>query len=199
FPGNGFAVSFPAGKPSSASRTWFAPSAYRAINRFRSSCFTQHPFFKRLVATLTCGMPDGSTYRSVARSAGSRPGIDRSSRPAGRRARAIVHPQATATSAPGSADPSEGGRVRMSWLKRALPAAAWAAVLTSSPAFAQISGHPIEVSGGAGILAFDTRARLHDAAAFTGSVGYRMAPWFTLEASALMASTKADTLPTPDA
>ena len=87
----------------------------------------------------------------------------------------------------------------MSWLKRALPAAAWAAVFVSSPATAQMGGHPIEVSGGAGIVAFDTRARLQDAPGFTGSVGYRLAPWFTLEASALMASSKADTLPEPDA
>ena len=86
----------------------------------------------------------------------------------------------------------------MSWLKRALPAAALAVVLTT-PARAQISGHTLEISGGLGIAAFDTRSRLKDAPAFSGALGYRLASWFEFELSGLLASTKADTAPQPDA
>src|SRR5882672_10209732 len=50
-----------------------------------------------------------------------------------------------------------GGSNRMSRLKGALLCAA-AATLISAPAGAQITGHPLELSAGAGIFQYDVRA-----------------------------------------
>ena len=66
----------------------------------------------------------------------------------------------------------------MKWLTRALPAVFMLGCL-AAPVAAQVAGHPIEVSGGAGIFGYDTRARLQDSPAYTGSVGFRLTPWST--------------------
>jgi outer membrane protein OmpA-like peptidoglycan-associated protein len=80
----------------------------------------------------------------------------------------------------------------MTWLKRALPAVALLWVL-AVPATAQITGRPVEVAGGAGIFAYDSRVRAQDGLAMTGSIGWRLAPWFTLEGAAAYGPTRTDT------
>ncbi|HET9327335.1 MAG TPA: OmpA family protein [Candidatus Eisenbacteria bacterium] len=72
-----------------------------------------------------------------------------------------------------------------------------AAVLFASPAFAQITGRPIEVSGQLGWSAPDARAHVKSGLAFGGSVGMRMLPWLVLEGQAYMAPSEADTFPEP--
>ena len=79
----------------------------------------------------------------------------------------------------------------MSRLVRALLCVA-AATLFSAPAGAQIAGHPIEASVGAGFFHYDVRAYTKDGAAFTGAVGWRLAPWLSLEGDGLFNSSKAD-------
>ena len=74
----------------------------------------------------------------------------------------------------------------MSWLKRSLSVAVFAA-LVAVPAHAQISGHPIEASLGAGMNRFDTRDGIDNAFAFTGSAGWRVSESRTLELSWLNA------------
>jgi OOP family OmpA-OmpF porin len=80
----------------------------------------------------------------------------------------------------------------MSRLPRALLCAA-VAILWSAPTSAQIAGHTIEVSGGAGLMHFDARDFAHDAPVFTGSLGWRAASWLTLEGRGSYASAKSDT------
>jgi hypothetical protein len=87
----------------------------------------------------------------------------------------------------------------MTWLKRALPAVALLLCVIASPSFAQIAGHPIEVSGGLGTVFYDTRARLQDRGAVVGSVGYRLAPWLVGEVGGLYSKSYADTTPNPKA
>src|SRR5436190_2183254 len=82
--------------------------------------------------------------------------------------------------------------LRMSRLPRALLCAA-VAILWSAPTSAQIAGHTIEVSGGAGLMHFDARDFAHDAPVFTGSVGWRAASWLTLEGRGSYTAAKSDT------
>jgi len=76
----------------------------------------------------------------------------------------------------------------MRWSKRAVLAAAL--VGCPAPALAQVVGHPLEVSGGAGIINFDTRARIKDAATFGASLGIRVTPWVTFEIPGVAALSK---------
>ena len=77
----------------------------------------------------------------------------------------------------------------MSWWKRLLLPAALL-VLAAVPVRAQIAGHPIEVSAGAGINDFQTTDRIKDAPVFTGSLGWRWSDAVNWEASYLRVGTK---------
>jgi outer membrane protein OmpA-like peptidoglycan-associated protein len=68
-------------------------------------------------------------------------------------------------------------------------------LLFASPAFAQITGRPIEISGQLGWSGPDARAHVKSGVAFGGSVGLRFQSWLVLEGQAYMAPSKADTLP----
>ena len=81
----------------------------------------------------------------------------------------------------------------MSWSQRALLVIVLAA-LCAAPAAAQIVGHPFEFSGGAGYFHFDTRARMTDGPAYTGSLGWRAMPWLTLEGQATFGPTNSDSV-----
>src|SRR6058998_2969737 len=86
----------------------------------------------------------------------------------------------------------------MTWSKHALRAIAVLGVLGSIPsgiALAQITGHPIEISAGAGMFAYDVRTGLKDGYALSGALGYRLAPWITTEAGGAYGRTKPDGLP----
>ena len=86
--------------------------------------------------------------------------------------------------------------VRSGAALRVLSAAALAAALGHAPpAGAQIVGHPVEVSAGAGLYSPDARASMKSGPAFRGSVGYRFLPGFTLEGQATFAPSEADTAP----
>jgi outer membrane protein OmpA-like peptidoglycan-associated protein len=79
----------------------------------------------------------------------------------------------------------------MTRLKAAL-LCALAAPLLVTQAGAQITGHPIEISAGAGLAHYDVRAYTHDAPAFGGSLGWRFAPWLSLEGAGLYSSSTRD-------
>ena len=79
----------------------------------------------------------------------------------------------------------------MSWWKRLLLPAALLA-LVAVPARAQIAGHPIEISAGAGINSFDAMDHVKDAFAWQGSLGWRWMDGVTLEANYLAANSKVD-------
>jgi outer membrane protein OmpA-like peptidoglycan-associated protein len=68
-----------------------------------------------------------------------------------------------------------------------------AAVGGAVPAAAQITGHPIEISGGAGIFSPDARASVKSGPAYKGAIGYRFLPGFTIEGQATFAPSDADT------
>jgi len=68
----------------------------------------------------------------------------------------------------------------MSGFQRALLVIVLAA-LCAAPASAQIVGHPFELSGGAGYFHYDARALMQDGLAYTGSLGWRVMPWLSLE------------------
>ena len=68
----------------------------------------------------------------------------------------------------------------MTRFQRALAAVALA-VFISAPAGAQIAGHPLEISGGAGVLSYDTRDHVKLGPAFNAALGWRWMPWLTLE------------------
>jgi outer membrane protein OmpA-like peptidoglycan-associated protein len=78
----------------------------------------------------------------------------------------------------------------MRWTKRAL----WLAyaLVLATPASAQVVGHPIELSGGAGYFAFDSRARIKDAPAYTGGLAIRVAPWLSFEAAAALSFSESE-------
>jgi OOP family OmpA-OmpF porin len=82
----------------------------------------------------------------------------------------------------------------MTWLMRALAAVA-VVLMFAVPATAQVGGRPLEISGGAGLLKYDVRARVKRGPAYVGSVGWRAVPWLTLEGNATMGPSKADTFP----
>src|SRR5262245_47947276 len=86
---------------------------------------------------------------------------------------------------------------RMMWLRRALPALV-SIVMLAAPAFAQVAGHPVEVSGGAGLFKYDIRAHVKRGAAYLGTVGWRSQSWLTLEGTALLGPAKQDTFPGND-
>src|SRR5690349_4799394 len=86
----------------------------------------------------------------------------------------------------------------MTWLKQTLPALLLTGAL-AAPAAAQIAGRPLEFSAGGGIFAYDTRTRLNDGFALTGSAGWRTASWLTLEASGTFGSSTTDFAPARDA
>ena len=67
--------------------------------------------------------------------------------------------------------------------------------LLATPAFAQIGGNPIEVSGQVGWSSPDARAFVKSGIAYGGSLGWRAQDWLTLEAQTYFAPSKADTLP----
>jgi len=81
----------------------------------------------------------------------------------------------------------------MSWSKRALLAIACAA-LCAAPAAAQIIGHPFELSGGAGYFHYDARARMTDRPAYTGSLGWRLSTFLSLEGQVTFGPSKADSV-----
>ncbi len=82
----------------------------------------------------------------------------------------------------------------MTWSKRALLPLVLTALL-AVPAAAQVVGRPLEFSAGAGYIHFDARARMKDGPAYKGSLGLRIMPWLSLEAQAMVASSKADSVP----
>src|ERR1044072_2377754 len=77
----------------------------------------------------------------------------------------------------------------MMWSTRAVLAAALV-VVCSVPALAQVGGHPVEISAGAGMMHFDTRARIQDGASFGGGLGLRVTPWVSFEVAGLFAPSK---------
>jgi outer membrane protein OmpA-like peptidoglycan-associated protein len=79
----------------------------------------------------------------------------------------------------------------MSWWKRILLPAALVASFVA-PAHAQLNGHPVEASVGAGIQSFDARDFIQDSPSFTGSLGYRWSEVFTWEASFTGSKAKLD-------
>ncbi len=82
--------------------------------------------------------------------------------------------------------------------QRALAALAALLVLVTVPAgraFAQITGHPIDVYAGGGLFAYDIRSGLRDSYAVSGGLGFRLATWATLEGSATYGRTEPDGLP----
>ena len=68
------------------------------------------------------------------------------------------------------------------------------AVLCAAPAAAQVIGHPFEFSAGAGAFHYDTRARMKDGPAYTGSLGWRLMPWMTAEGQVTFGPSKADSV-----
>src|SRR5262245_52536643 len=66
---------------------------------------------------------------------------------------------------------------------------------TPAPSRAQITGHPIELSAGAGILNPDSRAMRKNGPAFKGAVGWRFLPNLVVEGQATFAPGDADTAP----
>ncbi len=68
-------------------------------------------------------------------------------------------------------------------------------MLFASPALAQITGRPFEVSGQLGWSAPDARAHAQSGFAYGGSLGMRALPWLVLEGQFYAAPSKADTVP----
>ena len=64
--------------------------------------------------------------------------------------------------------------------------------LAASPAFAQITGGPFELSAQGGIFAPDARDRLKTGPAYGGSAGLRLQSWFVLEAQALFVPSESE-------
>jgi len=58
-----------------------------------------------------------------------------------------------------------------------------------SPAFAQVAGHPVEVSAAGGWTNFDARDHVKDAVGFGGSLGYRWSSGLTFEGTYLNSPT----------
>jgi OmpA-OmpF porin, OOP family len=58
-----------------------------------------------------------------------------------------------------------------------------------SPAFAQVAGHPVEVSAAGGWTNFDARDHVKDAVGFGGSIGYRWSSALTFEGTYLNSPT----------
>ena len=81
----------------------------------------------------------------------------------------------------------------MSWNRFALPLLA--TLIVAGPASAQITGHPIEVSGGAGVFIPDGKARMQTGPAYQGTLGWRFSQGITFEGHATFAPSHADTLP----
>src|SRR6266568_2596095 len=77
----------------------------------------------------------------------------------------------------------------MSRLERALLCAAAAVALGHAPAAAQLVGHPIEISGGAGYFSADVRSGMKDAPAYAGAVAWRAYPWLALEGTAVFSTS----------
>ena len=70
----------------------------------------------------------------------------------------------------------------MKWSKRvALGAALLVGFVV--PASAQVTGRPIEVSAGAGLMAFDTRSYIKDAPTYGLTLGWRWSPWVSFDAA----------------
>ena len=61
----------------------------------------------------------------------------------------------------------------------------------AAPATAQVTGHPFEISGQAGIFSPDARTRTDAGPAFGGSIGWRWQSWLVLEGQALYAPSEA--------
>lgn len=79
----------------------------------------------------------------------------------------------------------------MSGSPRALLVIVFAA-LCAAPAAAQIVGHPFEFSVGAGYFHYDARDWMKNGPAYTGSLGWRAAPWLSFEGQAILGPTKSD-------
>jgi outer membrane protein OmpA-like peptidoglycan-associated protein len=69
------------------------------------------------------------------------------------------------------------------------------AALCAAPASAQIVGHPFELSGGAGYFHYDARARMTDAPAYMGALGWRVSPFLVVEGQATFGPTTTDVPP----
>ena len=79
----------------------------------------------------------------------------------------------------------------MSRFKAALLCAV-AIAIAAAPAGAQITGHPIEVSGGVGFFHPDVRAQMKDAPAYTGAIAWRWLPVLALEGGVVFSASEAD-------
>jgi len=66
------------------------------------------------------------------------------------------------------------------------------AALCAAPASAQIVGHPLEFTGGAGYFHYDSRAWMTDGPAYMGALGLRVSPFLSLEGQATFGPTKMD-------
>ena len=86
----------------------------------------------------------------------------------------------------------------MTWLRRALPIVALLGFVHVTPAHAQVTGRPFEISGGAGILNYDLRALVKDGPAYHGALGWRAQSWLTIEGSALFGPSESDVVPDRD-
>src|SRR5580765_2163053 len=179
FPGKGCAVIAAAGKPSSAAETSRYPPEYMAISRSRSS---------RVIAALPfrpgreCSQHfDLARCRMVALT-GHCPG-------AGCLPAAAAPPFHVRAIRPRRCMALSRTAVRLLAVSVALSAA----VGEGAQDVAQITGHPLESSGGAGIFAPDARASVKKGPAYKGAIGYRFLPAFTLEGQATFAPSKADT------
>jgi outer membrane protein OmpA-like peptidoglycan-associated protein len=69
----------------------------------------------------------------------------------------------------------------------------------AAPATAQVTGHPFEISGQAGIFSPDARTRVDTGPAFGGSLGWRWKPMLVLEGYALFAPSQVDMAGEPEA
>jgi OOP family OmpA-OmpF porin len=73
----------------------------------------------------------------------------------------------------------------------------WSLLLLSltaaAPATAQVTGHPFEISGQAGVFSPDARTRVDTGPTFGGSLGWRWKPWLVLDGYFLYAPSTADT------
>ena len=70
-------------------------------------------------------------------------------------------------------------------------------ILLASPATAQITGTPLELSGQIGWSAPDARSHMKSGLAYGGSFGIRALPWLAFEAQTYLAPSEADTIPNP--
>ena len=83
----------------------------------------------------------------------------------------------------------------MTRFKGALLPAVALLLLVAAPVSAQIVGHPIEISGGAGLFSPDGRSRMMDRTGSTGALGWRYSSGLTFEGQGSFGPSRQDTFP----